>query len=47
VISGDLERIWPVKILGDQPEGMLHIVLRQGETLNPNPHPVRIRKKDV
>lgn len=47
VTSGDLERIWPVKIIGDQPEGMLHIVLRQGDTLNPNPHSVRIRKKDV
>jgi len=47
VSSDDFERIWPVRILGDQPEGVLNIVLRQSEVINPNPHPVRIRKKDV
>jgi predicted molibdopterin-dependent oxidoreductase YjgC len=45
--SDNFESVWPVRVLTDQPEGMLHIVLRQGEVLNPNPHPVSIRKRDV
>lgn len=48
VISSDhMEQEWPARIALDQPEGMLHVVLRQGESINPNPHSVRIRKKNV
>jgi len=25
----------------------LHVTLHQGESIKPNPHPVRIKKKDV
>ena len=47
VTSTHFEKIWPVRILSDQPQGTLHVTLRPGESLGPNPHPVRIRKKDV
>ena len=47
VSSDDFERIWPVRVMGDQPEGVLNVVLRQDEIINPNPHSVRIRKRDV
>jgi len=47
VTSAHFERTWPVRILGEQPQGTLHVTLRQGESVGPNPHPVRIRKKDV
>jgi predicted molibdopterin-dependent oxidoreductase YjgC len=45
--SDNFESVWPARVLSDQPEGMLHIVLRQGEVPNPNPHPVSLRKRDV
>jgi formate dehydrogenase alpha subunit len=47
VTSAHFEKIWPAKISGDQPQGTLHVTLRPGESVGPNPHPVRIRKKDV
>jgi anaerobic selenocysteine-containing dehydrogenase len=48
ILSSDhFESVWPARVSSDQPEGMLHIVLRQGEILNPNPHPVSVRKRDV
>jgi len=47
VTSAHFERTWPVRILSEQPQGTLHVTLRQGELVGPNPHPVRIRKKDV
>jgi formate dehydrogenase alpha subunit len=47
VTSAHFEKVWPAKISGDQPQGTLHVTLRQGESIGPNPHPVRIRKKDV
>ncbi|MGB8658271.1 MAG: molybdopterin-dependent oxidoreductase [Candidatus Zixiibacteriota bacterium] len=45
VTSEIFEKIWPVRITSDQPEGTLHVTLHQGESISPNPHPVRIRKK--
>jgi predicted molibdopterin-dependent oxidoreductase YjgC len=45
--AGDFERVLPARILHDQPEGILHARLRQGEAWNPNPISVRIRKRDV
>ncbi len=45
VTSANFEKIWPAKISDDQPQGTLHVTLRQGESIGPNPHPVRIRKK--
>jgi formate dehydrogenase alpha subunit len=48
ILSSDyFERVLPARVQRDQPEGILHAVLRQGEVPNPNPLPVRIRKKDV
>jgi len=46
VASEHFEKIWPVRIKIDQPEGALHVTLHLGEAIRPNPHPVRIRKKD-
>ena len=47
VTSANFEETWPARILSEQPQGTLHVTLRQGESVGPNPHPVRIRKKDV
>jgi predicted molibdopterin-dependent oxidoreductase YjgC len=47
VSSDDIEQVWPARVVPDQPEGVLHVVLRQGASINPNPHPVSIRKKNV
>jgi formate dehydrogenase alpha subunit len=47
VTSAHFEKIWPARILSDQPQGILHVTLHQGESIGANPHPVRIRKKDV
>jgi predicted molibdopterin-dependent oxidoreductase YjgC len=47
VTSADFERTWPVRIVSEQPEGTLHVTLHQGESVGPNPHRVRIRKKNV
>jgi predicted molibdopterin-dependent oxidoreductase YjgC len=47
VTSDHIEWVWPVRVVPDQPEGVLHVVLRQGESINPNPHRVSIRKKNV
>ena len=45
VISANFEKTWPARISSEQPQGTLHVTLRQGESVGPNPHPVRIRKK--
>ncbi len=47
VTSARFEKAWPATIVSEQPKGTLHVTLRQGESVGPNPHPVRIRKKDV
>ncbi|KPJ68614.1 hypothetical protein AMJ44_06125 [candidate division WOR-1 bacterium DG_54_3] len=47
VTSANFEETWPARILSEQPQGTLHVTLRQGESVGPNPHPVKIRKKDV
>ena len=47
VTSERFERIWPVKITTDQPKGTVRITLRQGELLEPNPCPVRMKRKNV
>jgi len=48
ILSSDhFERVLPVRVQRDQPAGFLHAVLPPGEAPNPNPLPVRIRKKDV
>jgi len=47
VTSECFERIWPVKINADQPKGTVHITLCQGESLEPNPCPIRMKSKNV
>ncbi len=47
VTSAQFEKVWIAKISNDQLQGTLHVTLRQGEVVGPNPHPVRIRKNDV
>ncbi len=47
VTSAHFEKVWPVKISSQQPPGTMHITLHQIESIGPNPHPTRIRKKDV
>jgi predicted molibdopterin-dependent oxidoreductase YjgC len=47
VTSSGFERTWTARILREQPKGALHIILSQEESVGPNPHPVKIRKKDV
>jgi formate dehydrogenase alpha subunit len=47
VTSAQFEKTWPVRIASRQPKGTLHVTLHQGETVGSNPHPVRIRKKNV
>lgn len=38
---------WSVRLEKEQPPGTLFVVLPQGETLNPNPQTVKLRKKNV
>ncbi len=47
VTSAEFERSWPMRVVKEQPMGILHIRLNQGEIVRPVPCPVRIRKKDV
>jgi predicted molibdopterin-dependent oxidoreductase YjgC len=47
VASARFTKTWPARISSEQPPGTLHVTLRQGESVGPNPHPVRIRKKHV
>ena len=47
VTAAHFERAWPVKISAEQPRGTVHVTLRKGETIGSNPHPVRIRRKNV
>jgi predicted molibdopterin-dependent oxidoreductase YjgC len=47
VSSAQFEKVWLARISNDQLQGTLHVTLRQGEVVGSNPHPVRIRKKDV
>jgi len=47
VTSAQFEKVWVAKISDDQSQGTLHVTLLQDEAVGPNPHPVRIRKKDV
>jgi formate dehydrogenase alpha subunit len=47
VTSANFEAVWPVRISNQQPPGTMHITLHQIESIGPNPHPVRIRKKNV
>ena len=46
VISDHFEKILPAKLVGGQPAGTLHASLRDFVQYNPNPHPVRIRRKE-
>ncbi len=45
VTSPGFQRIWPAKVTPDQPQGTLHVILQQAQSIRPNPHPVRIKKK--
>ncbi len=45
--SDHFERVLPARVRPEQPEGLLHALLRHGEPGTPNPHPVTIRKRDV
>ena len=47
VTAAEFERSWPIRIVNEQPQSVLHIRLNQGEIARPVPCPVRIRKKDV
>lgn len=45
VSSKDFKKVWPVRIKTEQPPGVLHVSLHRAEAVNPNPHPVKMRKK--
>jgi len=45
VSSKDFKRVWPVRIKAEQAAGVLHVSLHRAEAVNPNPHPVKMRKK--
>jgi predicted molibdopterin-dependent oxidoreductase YjgC len=48
VVSCDgFERTWRARIVSQQPPGTVHATLNPGEFSGPNPHPVRVKKKDV
>jgi len=47
VTSAHFDKIWPASISDRQLPGTMHITLNQIESVGPNPHPVRIRKKNV
>ncbi len=47
ITSAHFKKIWPVKVISEQQPGTLHITLPQSESVGPNPHPVRIRKRNV
>jgi formate dehydrogenase alpha subunit len=47
VTSVRFERVWTARVSDVQPRGTLHVALRQSESVGPNLHPVKIRKKDV
>jgi formate dehydrogenase alpha subunit len=47
VTSAHFEKVWPARVSAEQPQGMLRVTLHQKESIGGNPHPVRIRKKDV
>jgi predicted molibdopterin-dependent oxidoreductase YjgC len=47
VTSPHFEKVWRARIVKAQPQGIIDATLDQGESLGPNPTPVRIRKKDV
>lgn len=48
VVSSDrVERTWTARIVKEQPPGTLHATLSHSEFIGANPHPVRVRKKDV
>ncbi|UCD64026.1 MAG: molybdopterin-dependent oxidoreductase [Candidatus Zixiibacteriota bacterium] len=47
VTSRGFERVWPARIRPEQAEGTLHVTLYQAQAVNPNPHPVKMRKKNV
>jgi anaerobic selenocysteine-containing dehydrogenase len=47
VTSAHFEKTWRAKIRAEQQQGTLHVVLGHGESINPNPDRVNIRKRDV
>jgi formate dehydrogenase alpha subunit len=47
VTSRHFERVWPVKITMNQPKGTVRVTLCRGVSLEPNPCPVRMKRKDV
>jgi formate dehydrogenase alpha subunit len=47
VTSNWFEKVWPVRIAPELNGGILHITLPQAEIMGYNPHPVKIRKKNV
>lgn len=47
VTASQFEKIWPIRIVSGQPNGILRIRLQHSEIDGPAPCPVRIRRKDV
>jgi formate dehydrogenase alpha subunit len=47
VTSTEFEKTWTAQISEKQPQGTMHVTLRQDHSVGFNPHPVRIRKKNV
>ncbi|MEW6410967.1 MAG: molybdopterin-dependent oxidoreductase [Candidatus Zixiibacteriota bacterium] len=45
VSSTGFEKVWPVRVKPEQADGTLHVCLRHAEAMNPNPHPVKIKRK--
>jgi formate dehydrogenase alpha subunit len=45
ITSDHLEQVLPVRLVPEQPVGTLHASLREFTSFNPNPQPVRIRRR--
>ena len=45
ISSSDFKKVWPVRIKPEQARGTLHVTMHEAEAINPNPHPVKMRKK--
>ncbi|UCE24532.1 MAG: molybdopterin-dependent oxidoreductase [Candidatus Zixiibacteriota bacterium] len=45
ISSTEVKKTWPVRIKAEQAPGVLHVTLHEADVVNPNPHPVKMRKK--
>ena len=47
VTAAEFEKSWGIRIMKQQPQGILHVRINEGEIVRTASCPVRIRKKDV